>query len=55
MRQIDRRAITAGLMGLPLLTASSQVRAATTGARPGPFLLGADISWIPQDEADGAT
>jgi arabinogalactan endo-1,4-beta-galactosidase len=55
MRHVDRRTIAAGLMGLPLLAASSQARAAATGVRPGPFLLGADISWIPQDEADGAT
>jgi len=24
------------------------------GARPGPYLIGADISWIPEDEAAGA-
>jgi arabinogalactan endo-1,4-beta-galactosidase len=54
MRHVDRRTIAAGLMGLPLLAASSRAHA-TTGVRPGPFLLGADISWIPQDEADGAT
>lgn len=28
---------------------------ARTGIRPGPFLLGADISWIPEDQANGAT
>lgn len=50
----NRRAFAAGLAGLPLLAAAPSALAAS-GARSGPFLLGADITWIPQDEADGAT
>ncbi len=52
---LDRRAFAMGLTALPLLSAAPHAHAGTPGARPGPFLLGADITWIPQDEADGAT
>jgi arabinogalactan endo-1,4-beta-galactosidase len=51
MPLLDRRAL---LAGLPLLATAPAAFAAQPGARSGPVLLGADISWIPQDEADGA-
>ncbi|KSB90751.1 arabinogalactan endo-1,4-beta-galactosidase [Caulobacter vibrioides] len=51
---LDRRAFAAGLTALPLLSAAPMALGAAPGARTGPFLLGADITWIPQDEADGA-
>src|SRR5688572_16831006 len=55
MRQtIDRRALGAGLLALPL-AAAAPAFSADKGARPGPFLIGADITWVPQDEAEGAT
>ena len=41
-----------------LLLCTASVFAAETNvlknSRPGPFILGADISWVPEDEADGA-
>ena len=41
-----------------LLVAANTLFAADTNAlknsRTGPFILGADISWVPEDEADGA-
>jgi arabinogalactan endo-1,4-beta-galactosidase len=49
---IDRRALGAGLLGLPMVAAAQTP--AASAARPGPFLIGADITWVPQDEADGA-
>lgn len=52
MVRFDRRTL---LAGLPLLAVAPSALAASASARPGPYLLGADISWIPQDEADGAT
>jgi arabinogalactan endo-1,4-beta-galactosidase len=54
-QNINRRALNAGLLGLPLVCAAGPAIASPKGARPGPFLIGADITWAPQDEADGAT
>ncbi|WP_176597096.1 MULTISPECIES: glycosyl hydrolase 53 family protein [Sphingobium] len=55
MPHIDRRTALAGTsltaLGLALPT---QAALRKTGARPGPFLIGADISWLPEDEAAGA-
>lgn len=51
---IDRRALGAGLLALPLASAA-RAAAPVAGARQGPFLIGADITWVPQDEAEGAT
>ncbi len=53
-----RRRDALGLLALPALAttplaARTPARAAT-GGRPGPYMLGADISWIPEDEAAGA-
>lgn len=53
MTALTRRA-TLGLATLPLLTTPALAAPKKTGARPGPFLIGADISWIPEDEAAGA-
>ena len=53
MTALTRRA-TLGLAALPLLTTPALAAPKKTGARPGPFLIGADISWIPEDEAAGA-
>ncbi|MGW8201443.1 glycosyl hydrolase 53 family protein [Sphingomonas bisphenolicum] len=54
MPSFDRRTAlaTAGLasLGLTLPTKAATRR----GTRPGPYLIGADISWIPEDEAAGA-
>src|SRR6476469_4086152 len=41
----------AGTILLCVVLVCSPVRAARTG----PFIIGADISWIPEDEAAGAT
>lgn len=46
---IDRRQLGLGIGALAL---SSTANAAS--ARPWPYLIGADVSWIPQDEAQGA-
>ncbi|RDE07218.1 glycosyl hydrolase 53 family protein [Sphingomonas aracearum] len=43
------------LAGAGALAAALPARAAPGGIRPGPYLLGADVSWIPEDEAEGAT
>ncbi len=51
MTDITRR--TLGLSTLGLATAGLPAAAKTT--RPWPYLIGADVSWLPQDEADGAT
>ena len=47
-----RQTIGAGALGLAGLAAPARAR---SGARPWPFLIGADISWVPEDEAAGAT
>jgi arabinogalactan endo-1,4-beta-galactosidase len=43
-----------GAAALPLLARPALAAGRRTGARPGPFLIGADISWVPEDEAAGA-
>lgn len=53
MTALTRRA-TLGLAALPLLATPALAAPKKTGARPGPYLIGADISWIPEDEAAGA-
>jgi len=49
---MDRRAAVLGGLALPSLARAASGRA--PGARPGPYMLGADVSWIPEDEAAGA-
>ncbi len=52
---INRRQMTRALgLGAGLATMSALPAHAAT-KRPWPFLIGADVSWIPQDEAEGAT
>ncbi len=51
-RDIARGAGAAALAALAPAPASAL---AGNGARPWPYLLGADVSWIPEDEAQGAT
>lgn len=53
---IDRRStLGLGLMAVPaLMPGATLAKAAPTGARPGPFMIGADVSWIAEDEAAGA-
>jgi arabinogalactan endo-1,4-beta-galactosidase len=43
-----------GAAALPLLARPAMAATRRSGARPGPFLIGADISWVPEDEAAGA-
>lgn len=54
---INRRTLSStlgwGLLGAPLI-AALPARAMPPSKRPWPFLIGADVSWIPQDEAAGA-
>lgn len=52
---IDRRTAL-GALALPLVAGAAPAFAAAprNGARPGPFMIGADISWVPEDEAAGA-
>ncbi len=52
---IDRRIFGLGLgsLGLGSLGLVASAAQAQT-ARPWPYLIGADVSWIPQDEAQGA-
>jgi hypothetical protein len=40
------------LLSRSLATAGSVVDA--NNSRTGPFILGAEVSWVPEDEADGA-
>jgi arabinogalactan endo-1,4-beta-galactosidase len=47
---INRRTFGLGLTGVGLAAGVS----AQAANRPWPYLIGADVSWIPQDEADGA-
>lgn len=56
MPSIDRRAaLTAATLGsLGMALPASAAARNKTGARPGPYMLGADISWVPEDEAAGA-
>lgn len=48
-----RRRDALGLLALPVLPVPV-FAAGKGGARPGPYMLGADISWVPEDEAAGA-
>lgn len=50
---LNRRLFGLGALALPLMTGSA-IAATRTGARPGPFLIGADVTWIAEDEAAGA-
>ncbi len=49
------------LLGLLIVSAASVVNAAEPSAGPqpahrtGPYILGADISWVQEDEAEGST
>ena len=54
---IDRRGFVAGGLGTVagLALPSSAAGARVVAGRPRPYLLGADISWLPEDEAAGAT
>jgi arabinogalactan endo-1,4-beta-galactosidase len=47
---INRRTFGLGLTGMGLAAGLP----AQAASRPWPYLIGADVSWIPQDEADGA-
>ena len=50
MTRFTRRG-TFGLATLPLLARPALAKVSKNGARPGPYLIGADISWVPEDEA----
>lgn len=50
---INRRDFALGGLAAPLAP-SLAAAAAANGARPGPFMLGADVTWIAEDEAAGA-
>ncbi|WP_347302614.1 glycosyl hydrolase 53 family protein [Croceibacterium sp. TMG7-5b_MA50] len=56
---LSRRQFSTGAAvgGAAMLTACATVpqRAGGGGGRPWPYLLGADITWVPEDEAIGAT
>lgn len=49
-----RRRDTLGLLTLPAFPAAAFKAGSGAGARPGPYMLGADVSWIAEDEAAGA-
>lgn len=51
--KIDRRNALA-LLTLPALPPMAWGAAPREGARPGPYMLGADVTWIAEDEAAGA-
>ncbi len=51
---ITRRGLGQSAGAAWLLSLTPAARAAA-GDRPSPYLLGADVSWIPEDEAAGAT
>ena len=53
MTRFTRRG-TFGLATLPLLARPALAKVSKNGARPGAYLIGADISWVPEDEAAGA-
>ena len=44
-----------GVAGAAALSTLAGPASATGAARPWPYLIGADVSWIPEDEANGAT
>lgn len=58
LKGINRRtlshALGLSLLSAPLISALPGRATASTSGRPWPFLIGADVSWIPQDEAQGA-
>lgn len=41
--------------GAALLAGAAAIARSTPATRPAPYLIGADISWVPEDEAAGAT
>ncbi|MCC4253986.1 MAG: glycosyl hydrolase 53 family protein [Pseudomonadota bacterium] len=49
-----RAALALATLPFPAFAAAPRKTGAKTGARPGPYLIGADISWVPEDEAAGA-
>ena len=49
-----RRRDALGLLALSALPGAAKAAGRRSGARPGPYMLGADVSWIPEDEAVGA-
>jgi len=52
---IKNSALLAGAAAtLPMLPSLAADTNTVKNSRTGPFILGADISWIPEDEADGA-
>lgn len=51
--RIGRRGVLGGLLTLPVFP--SGALASAPARRPGPFMLGADVTWIAEDEAAGAT
>ena len=55
MPKLTRRtALSAAALTALSLPLPAQAAPRKTGARPGAYLIGADISWIPEDEAAGA-
>lgn len=55
MSELNRRtALSAAALAALSLPLPAQAASRKTGARPGAYLIGADISWIPEDEAAGA-
>ena len=52
MKVTRRQTIGAGALCVAGLAAPARAK---SGARPWPFLIGADISWVPEDEFAGAT
>jgi arabinogalactan endo-1,4-beta-galactosidase len=53
-RGITRRGLGMSA-GAAWLTSLAPVARAAKGARPSPYMIGADVTWIPEDEASGAT
>jgi arabinogalactan endo-1,4-beta-galactosidase len=51
---IDRRRFGLGALAAPALALPVLAATGKSGARPGPFMLGADVTWIAEDEAAGA-
>lgn len=51
---IDRRRLSLGLVGAGMAASLPAVAKTNPAARPWPYLIGADVSWIPEDEGNGA-